>query len=60
MVAETAGVSKTEQVVVCLRWVDDNFEVHKDFTGLYQVDSTGAEKIYHVITNVFLRLNLTT
>ena len=38
--------------------MNDNFEVHEDFTGLYQVDSTGAEKIYRVITNVFLRLNL--
>ena len=59
MVNETAGVSNKEQVVVCLRWVDDNFEVHEDFTGLYQVDSSGAEKIYHVITDVFLCLNLT-
>ena len=39
--------------------MDDNFEVHEDFTGLYQVDSTGAEMIYHVITDVFLLLNLT-
>ena len=59
MVDETADVSNKEQVVVCIRWVDDNFEVHEDFIGLYQVDSTGAEKIYHVITDVFLRLNLT-
>ena len=59
MVDETADVSNKEQVVVCIRWVDDNFEVHEDFIRLYQVDSTGAEKIYHVITDVFLRLNLT-
>ena len=59
MVDETVDVSNKDQVVVCLRWVDDNFEVHDDFAGLCQVDSTGAENIYHVITNVFLHLNLT-
>ena len=53
MVNDTVDVSNKEQVVACLRWVDDNFKVHEDFTRLYQVDSTGVEKIYHVITDVF-------
>ena len=34
------------------------FEMFEDFVGLYQVESTEAEKIYGVITDVLLRLNL--
>ena len=34
MVDETTDVSTTEQVVIVLRWVDQNLEVHEDFFGL--------------------------
>ena len=34
------------------------FKVYEDLVGLYQVESTEAEKIYGVITDVLLRLNL--
>ena len=57
MVDETADASNKEQVVVSLRQVDDNFEVHEDFTGLHLVDTKGAKKIYQVVTNVLLHLN---
>ncbi len=33
-------------------------EVHEEFVGLYQVDTIHSEKIYKVITDVMLRLNL--
>ena len=58
MVDETTDVSNMEQVVICLGWVGETFEVHKDFVGLYEVASIGAEIIYAAITDVFLRLNL--
>jgi len=29
MVDETTDVSNDEQVVLCLRWVDDNFDAHE-------------------------------
>ena len=58
MLDETTDVSKMEQVVICLRWVSEKFEVYEDFVGLYQVESTEAEKIYGVTTDVLLRLNL--
>ena len=50
MVDETADVSNVEQVVVCLRWVSETFEVQEEFVGLYEVASTGAETIYAAIT----------
>ena len=35
MVDEITDAANKEQVVVCLRWVDDIFEVHEMFVGLY-------------------------
>ena len=58
MVDETTDVSNVEQVVVCLRWVNEGFEIREEFVGLYEVASTGAEIIYTVITDVLLLLNL--
>ena len=58
MVDETTDVSNVEQVVVCLRWVNEGFEIREEFVGLYEVASTGAEIIYTVITNVLMRLIL--
>ena len=31
---ETADASNKEQLVVCIRWVDDQFEAHEEFLGL--------------------------
>ena len=59
MIDETTNISNAEQVVVCFRWVNENFEVHEDFVGLYEVESIGAEGLYQVITDVMLGLNLT-
>ena len=57
MLDETTNIANVEQVVICLRWVSETFEVHKDFAGLYEVESIEAEKIYGVITDVLLWLN---
>ena len=58
MVDETTDVSNVEQVVICIRWVSEKFEVQEEFVGFYKVSSTGAEIIYAAITDVLLRLNL--
>ena len=52
---ETTDTGNKEQVVV--RWVDDSFEVHEDFIGLYVTDSTTAKAIVKIIVET-LRLNL--
>ena len=39
MVNETTDASYVEQVVVCLRWVSEKFEVQEEFVGLYEVAS---------------------
>ena len=58
MVDEMTDVSNVEQVVVCLRWVNETLKVQEDFVGLYEVGSTGAETIYTAMNDVLLRLNL--
>ena len=58
MADETTDAANVEQVVICLRWVSEKFEVLEEFVGLYKVASTGAEIIYAAITDVLLLLNL--
>ena len=46
MADETADVSNIEQLVVCLRWVSNDLEVHEDFIELYPLfDEANAETI---------------
>ncbi len=58
MVDETTDLSNTEQMVICLRYVDDNVEVHEELIGMYSLESTSAESILSMIKDVLLRLNL--
>lgn len=58
MVDETTDSSNREQVVVCIRWVDNDFKVHEDFIGLFMVDVINADTITAVIYDVLCRLNL--
>ena len=57
MVDETTDVSNKEQVIICFRWVDCKLQSHKEFTGLYQTDSTQSSALHH-IRDVLQRLNL--
>lgn len=59
MVDETTNLSNTEQMILCLRHVDDNLEVHEDDIGLYRLDSTSADTIFSTIQDVLLHLNHT-
>ena len=58
MVDETTDASNTEQVVICLRWVDSGLEVHEEFAGLYQVPNTKASTIIKVVRDVLSRFNI--
>lgn len=57
---EITDLSNTEQMVFCLRYVDDSLEVHEEFIGLYSLGSTSAESIVSTVKDVLLRMNLTT
>lgn len=58
MADETTDAANKEQVVICLRWVDNNFEAHEEFIGIHEVDSIDASTLYQVIKDELLRLNL--
>ncbi len=45
MVDETTDISNTEQLVVCLRYVDDNLDVLEEIIGYYSMESTTSTVI---------------
>ena len=49
MADETADIANVEQLVVCIRWVDDDLEAHEEFIGLHPVPDTKAETIFRVL-----------
>ena len=60
MADETADVSNKEQLVICIRWVDDCFVIHKDFNGMYPLERTTADQVVAILKNALLRMNLNT
>ena len=58
MADETTDVSNVEQLVICIRWVDDHLNVHEDVIGLHSLDTVTADEICQVLQDVLLRMNL--
>ena len=51
-------ISNREQLVLCLRWVSDHYEIFKDQIGLIQLDNTTAETIYSSLKDSLLQLGI--
>ena len=49
MADETADVSNNEQLVICIRWVDEDLEVHEEFVGAHPIENTKAETIFSIL-----------
>ena len=45
MCDECTDSSNREQVVICIRWIDDQLEAQEEFIGLYKVDGICAKVI---------------
>ena len=58
MADEVTDSSNKEQVVVCFRSVDEYFEPHKEFIGLYEVDCIKSNTIVEILKDTMIRLNL--
>ena len=58
MADEIADISNKEQLVICIRWVDENFVVHEDFLGIHPLERTTADDTVFIIKDVLLRMNL--
>lgn len=54
MVDETTDLSNTEQMVFCLRHVDDHFDVHEEVIGLHSLESTSADRIVFTKLKIYL------
>ena len=55
---ETRDLSNHEQMVVCLRWVSDEYEVFEDLVGLIRLDNITSDTIYSVLKDTIVRLGL--
>ena len=51
LVDETADTSNKEQMVLCMRWVDENLIPHEDFIGLHAIPDTSADEMNLRIEN---------
>ena len=58
MCDERTDSSNREQVVLCIRWINDELEPHEDFIGLYKVDNILANTIVAVIKDSLIQMNL--
>ena len=55
---ETRDISNREQLVLCVRWVSDHYEVFEDQIGLIQLENTTAETIYSSLKDCLLRMGI--
>lgn len=55
---EATDVSKCEQLCVCIRWIDNSYEVFEDPIGLVKVPKTDAETLYSTLRDVCVRCML--
>ena len=58
MADETADISNKEQLVVCIRWADENFAVHEDYIAMYPLERTTANHIVAVLKNCLISMRL--
>ncbi len=55
---ECTDCSNTEQFTICIRWVDNDLNVHEEFLGLHKVATIDAESLVRTVKDVLLRFNL--
>lgn len=58
IVDETMDMSRVEQLGISLRWVDDDYNVHEDLIGLFEVEMTDAATLSSRIKDTLIRCNL--
>ena len=52
MADECTDVSNKEQVMICLRWMDENLVDHEEVLGLYNVGTKEADSLFKAILDV--------
>ena len=51
-------ISNKEQLVFCIRWVDDNLTPHEEFIGMHPLINFSVDHIVLVIKGALMRMNL--
>ena len=57
MADEATDNSNNEQLAVCIRQVDNKFEVHEDFIGIHTVENIKSYALVTVLQDILIRLN---
>ena len=55
---ETTDIINKEQLMICVRWVDNYLNTNEDFIGLHELSVTNAETLAFILKDVALRLVL--
>ena len=55
---ECTDASNREQLVICIRWIDEHLQPQDEFIGLYKIDDISANAIVATVKNVLVRMNL--
>ena len=55
---KAADSSNNEQLVVCIRWVENDFEAHDDFIGLNAVENIKPGTLVPILRDILIRLNI--
>ena len=55
---ETRVVQNKEQLAICIRWVDDERNIHEDPIGLVHVEKTDSKFLHSAIKDVLIRCSL--
>ena len=58
MCNEATDVKNVTELVVCLRWVDDEMEAHDVFIGLKNMPNIDADSIVRELEDVLRRMHL--
>ena len=58
MIDESTDNANKEQAAFCLRWVDEDLQPNEEFLGLYQLATTSADSLVHMIKHCLLRFGL--
>ena len=55
---EYTDISNKEQLTLCLRWIDESFEVKEDFFGFYELENNKSDTIVAAIRDILLRTQI--
>ena len=58
MCNEATDVKNVSELIVCLRWVDDEMEAHDVFIGLKNMPNIDADSIVRELEDVLRRMHL--